>query len=160
MAVSRFANCMSCETARRLMLATRCFHAPVPAGKRRKERLASLLSTSIRLRCDSQENLRQALWVGLARFGLFHIFFRSTSALPSRGAFSLSLIKGSLGHVLGNSLLSDLDPSLNSPPWMRVAPQSVLPSSHNCRLYQSFGLSLQRHPEIGPRARLLCLCMQ
>jgi hypothetical protein len=74
--------------------------------------------------------------------------------MPSRGAFSLSLIKGSLGHVLGNSLLSDLDPSLNSPPWMRGAPQSVLPSSHNCRLYQSLGLSLQRHPDDRPSRAL------
>ena len=114
----------------------------------------------VSLRCDSQENLRQALWVRLSQVWPFHIFFRSTLALPSRGAFSLSLIKGSLGHVLGNSLLSDLDPSLNSSPWMRGAPHKAF--CHQVIFVGSInhlGFRYNVIQMIGPRARFLCLCM-
>jgi hypothetical protein len=65
-----------------------------------------------------------------------------------------------LGHVLGNGLLSNLDPSLSNSPWMRGAPHKAF--CHQVIFVGSInhlGFRYNVIQMIGPRARFLCLCM-
>jgi hypothetical protein len=117
--------------------------------------LASLLSTSISLRCDSQENLRQALWVRLSQVWPF------SSLLPFN--FSPAITRGFFfiadqGQPWPCTWQQSTERSRSELEQFTMdawgAPQRVLPSSHICRLYQSFVLSLQRHPDDRPSRAL------